>query len=164
MCNKLFFFFFIRGGLVGEEDKSGMLSLQFHNQVRNWEEQMLINNQQQPPNPNNNNNNASSVSANAVDVKQEHSPTSYVYAHHHGNGNDQDHQFQTAKPTSASAWSHPITASAANSSPKSSCVTSFTTNMLDFSNTNNNHSDVIRHPPPDRSSEVFEFPFLCLII
>ncbi|KAH7511945.1 hypothetical protein FEM48_Zijuj12G0037600 [Ziziphus jujuba var. spinosa] len=149
------------GGLVGEEDKSGMLSLQFLNQVRkleNWEDQMLSGQGHQTPNPNNNNNNnnnaSSHVSVNVVDVKQEHSPTSYVY----GNGNDQDHhhQFQTSKPpTSAAAWSHHqimASSAASNSSPKSSCVTSFSSNMLDFSNTNN-HSDHVRHPPPDRSSE-----------
>ncbi|KAK7379990.1 hypothetical protein VNO78_32303 [Psophocarpus tetragonolobus] len=64
--------------------------------------------------------------ASLVDVKQENSVNSYVYAH----GNE---ELQSSKPS----WS-----------PKS-CVTSFSSNMLDFSN---NKTDA-RHPPPDRSSE-----------
>ncbi|KAF3457910.1 hypothetical protein FNV43_RR02571 [Rhamnella rubrinervis] len=133
------------GGLVGEEDKSGMLS-QFHHQVKkfeNWEDheqqqqqqqqqQMLIS---QPQN------------ASVVDVKQEHSPpSSYVYGH---GGHEEFHQ--AAKPANSSAWSHQIMAAAANnnSSPKSSCVTSFSSNMLDFTNTNPpsaDHHHHLRHP------------------
>ncbi|XP_027357933.1 transcription factor bHLH68 [Abrus precatorius] len=64
--------------------------------------------------------------ASLVDVKQENSASSYVYGH----GNE---ELQSSKPS----WS-----------PKS-CVTSFSSNMLDFSN---NKTDA-RHPPPDRSSE-----------
>lgn len=139
---------FIRGGLVGEEDKSGMMS-QFHHQVKkleNWEDheqqqhQMLMS---QPPN------------ASVVDVKQEHSPpSSYVYGH---GSHEEFHQ--AAKPANSSAWSNQIMAAAANnnSSPKSSCVTSFSSNMLDFTNTNPPSADHhhLRHPPPDRSSEVY---------
>lgn len=71
-----------------------------------------------------------------VDVKQERSGNSYVYGH----GNE---ELQSTK----SSWS-----------PKS-CVTSFSNNMLDFSNNNNNNSNNsdVRHPPPDRSSEVRNF-------
>ncbi|KAE7998715.1 hypothetical protein FH972_003228 [Carpinus fangiana] len=72
--------------------------------------------------------------ASVVNVKQEHPASSYVYGH----GAHED--FQAAKPT----WSHVISAS-----PPKSCVTSFSSNMLDFSS---NKADG-RHPPPDRSSE-----------
>ena len=66
--------------------------------------------------------------ASLVDVKQESSVNSYVYGH----GNE---ELQPSKPA---AWS------------PNSCVTSFSSNMLDFSS---NKTDA-RHPPPDRSSEV----------
>lgn len=87
-----------------------------------------------------------------VEVKQESSSVnSYVYGNNNTNNND---DFQAAKPPPTAAnWSHQIlpSAAAASSSPKS-CVTSFSSNMLDFSS---NKSDIIgRHPPPDRSSEV----------
>ncbi|KAK7358342.1 hypothetical protein VNO77_00269 [Canavalia gladiata] len=72
-------------------------------------------------------------SAPLVDVKQETSVNSYVYGH----GNE---EFQAAKPT----WSHMVPAS----SPKS-CVTSFSSSMLDFSN----NKTEARPPPPDPSSE-----------
>ncbi|KDP33703.1 hypothetical protein JCGZ_07274 [Jatropha curcas] len=110
----------LMGGLM-EEDKGNM----GHFQVRkfeNWEEQML-------------HHQASSGSA-IVNVKQENCPSSYVY----GPVND---DFQTTKPS----WSLMIPPPA--SSPKS-CVTSFSSNMLDFST---NKGDGCRHPPPDRSSE-----------
>ncbi|CAK7337436.1 unnamed protein product [Dovyalis caffra] len=84
-----------------------------------WEEQMLH----------------QATSASAVDVKQENSASSYVYGH-------ANEDFQTA--AKSTAWSPVIPAS----SPKS-CVTSFSSNMLDFST---NKGDG-RHPPPDRSSE-----------
>ncbi|GMI81261.1 hypothetical protein HRI_001795400 [Hibiscus trionum] len=65
---------------------------------------------------------------------EENSASSYVY----GNA---------TKP----AWFHQISSSA--SSPKSSSVTSFSSNMLDFSG---NKADHPSHPPPVRSSEVRE--------
>lgn len=67
--------------------------------------------------------------ASFIDVKQENSGNSYVYGH----GNEELH-------SAKSCWS-----------PKS-CVTSFSSNMLDFSNNNRDH--VRLHPPPDLSSEV----------
>ncbi|GMI92735.1 BASIC HELIX LOOP HELIX 68, PERICYCLE FACTOR TYPE-A 3 [Hibiscus trionum] len=79
--------------------------------------------------------NANSV----VDVKQENSASSYVYGH----ANEDLHHNHATKP----AWFHQI--SSAASSPKSS-VTSFSSNMLDFSG---NKADHPRQPPPDRSSE-----------
>ncbi|XP_061343846.1 transcription factor bHLH68-like [Gastrolobium bilobum] len=72
--------------------------------------------------------------ASLVDVKQESSINSYVYGH----GNE---EFQAPKPT----WSQIVPPS---NSPKS-CVTSFSSSMLDFSN---NNTDA-RPPPPDPSSE-----------
>ncbi|XP_021903269.1 transcription factor bHLH68 isoform X2 [Carica papaya] len=108
------------GGLVGEEEKAAMGHFQAK-KLESWEEQVL----HQPPN-----------GGGVVEVKQENSASSFVYGH-------ANEDFQ-AKPT----WSHhhqvmPV------SSPKS-CVTTFSSNMLDFST--NNKSDG-RHPPPDRSSE-----------
>uniref|UniRef100_A0A2N9H1B9 BHLH domain-containing protein n=1 Tax=Fagus sylvatica TaxID=28930 RepID=A0A2N9H1B9_FAGSY len=74
------------------------------------------------------------ANASVVNVKQENSASNYVYGH----GTE---DFQAVKPT----WSQVMP----TSSPKSSCVTSFNNNMLDFSS---NKVDG-RHPPPDRSSE-----------
>lgn len=66
-------------------------------------------------------------------VKQENSASSFVYGH--GNGEE----FHTAKASLPQVM--PV------SSPKS-CITSFSSNMLDFSSKADG-----RHPPPDRSSE-----------
>lgn len=66
--------------------------------------------------------------ASLVDVKQENLVNSYAYGH----GSE---ELQSSKPS----WS-----------PKSCVTTSFSSNMLDFSN---NKTDG-RHPPPDLSSEV----------
>ncbi|GAV78418.1 hypothetical protein CFOL_v3_21886 [Cephalotus follicularis] len=68
-----------------------------------------------------------------VDVKPENSGSSYLYGH-------ANEDFQAPKPT----WSPIMSASSPNS-----CVTSFSSNMLDFSS---NKSDGKR-PPPDPSSE-----------
>ncbi|KAG5022005.1 hypothetical protein AAZX31_07G079600 [Glycine max] len=65
--------------------------------------------------------------ASLVDVKQENLVNSYAYGH----GSE---ELQSSKPS----WS-----------PKSCVTTSFSSNMLDFSN---NKTDA-RHPPPDLSSE-----------
>ncbi|XP_054789260.1 transcription factor bHLH68-like [Prosopis cineraria] len=72
-----------------------------------------------------------------VDIKQESSVNSYGYGH----GNSEE--FQAVKPT---GWPHQIVVPA--SSPKS-CVTSFSSNMLDFSN---NQADA-KPSLPDPSSE-----------
>ncbi|XWS69909.1 hypothetical protein CRYUN_Cryun03dG0004000 [Craigia yunnanensis] len=110
------------GGLVGEEEKGGIGQFQVQpKKLENWEEQAL-----------HQASNANSV----VDVKQENSASCYVYEH----ANEDFHQ--ATKP----AWSHQIMAAA--TSPKS-CVTSFSSNMLDFSG---NKVDG-KQPPPDRSSE-----------
>ncbi|XP_007013110.2 PREDICTED: transcription factor bHLH68 [Theobroma cacao] len=109
------------GGFVGEEEKGGIgqFQVQVPKKVENWEEQALH----------------QASNASVVDVKQENSASSYVYGH----ANEDFHQ--ATKP----AWSHQIMPA---SSPKS-CVTSFSSNMLDFSG---NKADA-RHPPPDRFSE-----------
>lgn len=104
-----------------EEDNKGNMNHFQAKKLENWEEQML-------------HHHASSASA-IVDVKQENSANSYVYGH-------ANEDFQAAKPS----WSQIIPPA---SSPKS-CVTSFSSNMLDFST---NKGDG-KHPPPDRSSEV----------
>ncbi|GFS41206.1 basic helix-loop-helix (bHLH) DNA-binding superfamily protein [Actinidia rufa] len=104
------------GGLVGEEEKSGMSHVQAK-KLENWEEQVL---HQQ---------------ASCGEIKQDHN---YVYGH-----GSVDHNFQApTKPTAN--WSQMMPAS----SP-TSCVTSLSSNMLDFSNNKADRS----HPPPDRSSE-----------
>ncbi|XVE54239.1 hypothetical protein DITRI_Ditri03aG0064400 [Diplodiscus trichospermus] len=110
------------GGLVGEEEKGGIGQFQVQpKKLENWVEQQALH---QP--------------SNIADVKLENSANSYVYGHA-----NEDFHHQAAKP----AWSHQIIATA--SSPKS-CVTSFSSNMLDFSG--NKLADG-RRPPPDRSSE-----------
>lgn len=111
--------------------------------LEDWEEEIL--------NSNNNNN-----TQHPVDVKKEHSAQASSYVYGHGGGSSggggvggDDYQLMAQKQN----WSPMIPAS----SPQS-CVTSFSSNMLDFSNNNNNsladHSRP-RHPPQlDRSSEV----------
>ncbi|CAN6681001.1 unnamed protein product [Malus baccata var. baccata] len=112
---------------------------QFHQaakKLENWEEQIL--NSTQAPN------------APVVDVKQENSGNSngFVYGHHHGNDHIRGFNPSAAALSSLSQIMQSTAASAA-SSPKSSCVTSFSNNnVLDFSS----KSDV-RHPPPHRSSD-----------
>lgn len=128
----------IRGGLVGEDDKAGGMRQLFHQakKLEDWEEQILSS-QAHPNAPVN------------VDVKQENSAAgSFVYGHHHGHGNNNE-DFQSAALCSLSQIM-PTTAASA-SSPKSSCVTSFSSNMLDFSN-----KSEVRHPPPSRSSSEVE--------
>ncbi|XP_024182609.1 transcription factor bHLH68 isoform X5 [Rosa chinensis] len=124
----------LRGGLVGEDDKANGLRQLFHQgkKLEDWEEQIL----------------SSQAHLNApvnVDVKQENSPPgSFLYGHH-GNGNNNE-DFQSQALCSLSQIM-PTTTAASASSPKSSCVTSFGSNMLDFSNKSEG-----RHPPPSRSS------------
>ncbi|XP_054787452.1 transcription factor bHLH68 isoform X2 [Prosopis cineraria] len=125
--------------LMGEEEEEE------GKKMGNWEEQVLMSEPQNVA---------------LVDVKQETSPAnSYVYGGHGGgNSNEEFPVAATAiKPgggTVAAIWSHhhhhhhQIVPPAAASSPQS-CVTSFSSNMLDFSTTKIES----RHPPPDRSSE-----------
>lgn len=130
----MLFDLFYRGGVVVEEDKSGFSHIQQQaKKLENWEELLMLHHQQQQqlqqaaP--------TGSIDSLHHDVKQENSSNSY---HVFGCNT----QVQTgAKPT----WPHMIPVSSPNS-----CVTSLSSNMLDFSNSNTNG----RHPPPDRSSEV----------
>ncbi|XP_050369864.1 transcription factor bHLH68 isoform X4 [Argentina anserina] len=122
------------GGLVGEDDKANGLRQLIHQakKLEGWEEQILIS-QAHPNDPAN------------VDVKQENSPPgSFVYGHHGTGNNNED--FQSAALCSLSQIM-PTTTAASASSPNSSCVTSFGSNMLDFSNKSEG-----RHPPQSRSS------------
>lgn len=111
------------GGLVGEEDKPVHLSnMQVKKLENNWDEQAFLS---QPDS--------------VIDVKQKDVANSYVYEH----GNNVDFYQQTelaAKPT----WSQIMPVS----SPKS-CVTTLSSNMLDFSTKKSDAS----HQPPDHSSE-----------
>lgn len=88
--------------------------------LENWEDQLLS---------------QATNASHVVNIKQEHGASSYGYGH----GTDQE--FQAAKAT----WSQLMSASSLKS-----CVTSFSSNMLDFSG---NKADG-KHSPPDRSSEV----------
>ncbi|PON50523.1 Myc-type, basic helix-loop-helix (bHLH) domain containing protein [Parasponia andersonii] len=139
------------GGLaVGEEEKANNMMSHFQvKKLENWEDhhphyhqQMLSSTTQ-----------ASNASVHMVDhVKQENS-AAYVYGHG-------SQEFQ-AKPGGGGcgAWlSHQhqiMMANNSNSSPKSSCVTSFSSNMLDFSNISKADHHTTTHPPllSDRSSE-----------
>lgn len=74
-----------------------------------------------------------------VDVKQENSSSSYLYGH----ATRED--FHGSK---SAVW--PTTTLTPAASPPKSCVTSFSSNLLDFSY---NKSDGNKHPVPDQSSE-----------
>ncbi|KAI8555958.1 hypothetical protein RHMOL_Rhmol05G0215900 [Rhododendron molle] len=113
------------GGMVGDqEDKPGLSPIIQAKKMENWEEQLVLHQE------------ASNGGA-AAEVKQENSSSS-SYAYGHGNAVV---DCEGGKPAN---WSQMMAAS----SPKS-CVTSLSSNMLDFSN---NKADG-RHPRPDRSSE-----------
>ncbi|MCE5166712.1 hypothetical protein HAX54_024858 [Datura stramonium] len=111
------------GGLVGEEDKSVHLSnMQVKKLENNWDEQGFLS---QPDS--------------VIDVNQKDVANSYMYEH----GNNVGFHQQTELAAKAT-WSQMMPVS----SPKS-CITTLSSNMLDFSN---KKSDA-RHPPPDHSSE-----------
>ena len=126
---------FYRGGLVAEDqdqNKSGVMHAK--KTLENWEEQLL---QQQPPN-----------GSNIVDhVKQENSAANGAY-NMYGHENA---EFHAAKTT----WSQMMPVS----SP-TSCVTTLSSNMLDFSSSKSDG----RHPPPDRSSEVPKRRSICVCV
>ena len=123
---------------MGEEEKANNMMSHFQvKKLENWEDhhhhhQMLS---------------TQASNASVVDVKQENSAT-YVYGH-----GSQEFQAKLGG-TWLSHQNQMIMASNSNSSPKS-CVTSFSSNMLDFSNIKADHHGST-HPPqlPDRSSEV----------
>lgn len=122
----------LMGGLVDEEDKSGISHLQQVLKLNKWEEQLLHHHQQQQQ--------ASPIgSINSIhnDVKQENTLNGY---HVFGSNNINPEFRAAAEPT----WPQMMPVS----SPKS-CVTSLGSNMLDFSN---NKADG-RQLLPDRSSE-----------
>ena len=139
---------FCRGGLVGgadEEHQKGNMMGHFQvKKLENWEEQMLCSAGQQAPN-----------NASVVDVKREQSSAGNNY-HVYGHGSCDE--FQAVAKSGLSNWPqnhpHQIMASSSSSSPKS-CVTSFSSNMLDFSSKADQHQ-AARHSSaaPDRSSEV----------
>ncbi|XP_022777183.1 transcription factor bHLH68-like isoform X2 [Durio zibethinus] len=111
------------GGLSGEEERFGPSHHFQPKKLENWENQIL--------NP--------SARVPVVDVKQEVTQNSNLYGH----GDD---EFQASRPASA-AWSQimPI------SSPRS-CITSLSSNMLDFSfNKATDHGSNTQ--PVDHSSE-----------
>lgn len=113
--------------MVGEEDKpAGLSPINQNKKLDNWEEHVLMNQE-----------------GSNGEVKQENSSSSSTYVYGHGNA-VLDCSEGAGKPSTN--WSQMMAAS----SPKS-CVTSLSSNMLDFSNKKADG----RHPPPDRSSEVY---------
>lgn len=111
-----------RGGLVGEEDKS--VHMQVKKLENNWDEQTFLN---QPDS--------------VIDVNQKDVGNSYNM---YEDGNNVEFHHQTAELAAKPTWSAQMIPV---SSPKS-CVTTLSSNMLDFSNKNS-------HPTPDHSSEVY---------
>ncbi|KAK1265426.1 Transcription factor bHLH68 [Acorus gramineus] len=114
------------GGLVDEEAKK----------MESWEEQVFHQHQIQQ-------------AVHVQDhVKQERSECG-SYVNYNGQGlHQEEHQFTSPR----SAWTAQVLPV---SSPRS-CVTSFSSNMLDFSNNNNNSNNnkfEAKHPQPDHSSE-----------
>ncbi|KAK1286409.1 Transcription factor bHLH68 [Acorus calamus] len=114
------------GGLVGEEAKK----------MESWEEQVFHPHQIQQ-------------AVHVQDhVKQERSECG-SYVNYNGQGlHQEDHQFTSPR----SAWTAQVLPV---SSPRS-CITSFSSNMLDFSNNNSNNNNKFeaKHTQPDHSSEV----------
>lgn len=125
--------------MVGEEDQKGFMPMfQQAKKLEDWDEETLNNHK--------------------VDIKKHHSPHSINYVYGHGGVGvgvsvgvvGDDYQLPPKQN-----WSPMIPASSPHS-----CITSFSTNMLDFSNNNNNnnnspaHHSRPTHPQPDRSSEV----------
>lgn len=123
----------LMGGLVDEEDKSGVSHLQQVLKLDKWEEQLLHHHHQQQQQTSS----IGSISSIHNDIKQENSSNSY---HVFGSNNINAEFRAAAEPT----WPQMMPVS----SPKS-CVTSLGSNMLDFSN---NKADG-RQLLPDRSSE-----------
>ncbi|KAF7143097.1 hypothetical protein RHSIM_Rhsim05G0161900 [Rhododendron simsii] len=112
------------GGMVGDqEEKPGLSPIIQAKKMENWEEQLVLHQE------------ASNGGA-AAEVKQENSSSSSTYVYGHGNAVV---DCEGGKPAN---WSQMMAAS----SPKS-CVTSLSSNMLDFSNKADG-----RHPPPDRTT------------
>lgn len=139
---------FFRGGLVGEDDQKGCMGMFQAKKLEDWEDEILNSNN------NNNSNNDTQHQQQQVDVKKENSAhassCTYVYGHGGGGGGGVGVGGDDYQLAPKQNWSPMIPAS----SPQS-CVTSFSSNMLDFSNNSNSPADSRpRHPPPDRSSEV----------
>ena len=122
---------------MSEDDKSAFSHMQQVKKLENWEQQLLLRDHHRQQQHHN------SLNVQAVEdstVKQENS-LNYGSSYGQGNG-----EFHGTKPSNWSNQMIPV------SSP-TSCVSSVSNSMLDFSTTNSNKADG-RHPPPDRSSEV----------
>ncbi|KAI7749353.1 hypothetical protein M8C21_026454 [Ambrosia artemisiifolia] len=120
----------LMSGLASEDDniKPTLSQMQQVKKLENWEQLLL-----------HDHHNSSIVNSMLASVKQENS-LNYGSSYGHGNL-----EFHGAKQNN---WSNPMIPV---SSP-SSCISSLSNNMLDFSTTISNKTDG-RHPPPDRSSE-----------
>ncbi|PWA52612.1 Myc-type, basic helix-loop-helix (bHLH) domain-containing protein [Artemisia annua] len=126
----------LMSGLVSEEDKSALSHMQQVKKLENWEQQLLLRDHHRQQQQHN------SLNAQSVEestIKQENS-LNYGSSYGQGNG-----EFHGTKPSNWSNQMIPV------SSP-TSCVSSVSNSMLDFSTTTSNKADG-RHPPPDRSSE-----------
>ncbi|KAK1266057.1 Transcription factor bHLH68 [Acorus gramineus] len=125
------------GGLVGHEERRSTTQFQQEKKMEGWEEQVLHHHQAQ----------LGVQQVEADKVKQERSECG-SYVSYNGEGHHEN-QFQSPRSAWAAQVALPV------SSPRS-CVTSFSSNMLDFSTTNNNRNSSrfeAKHPKPDHSSE-----------
>ncbi|KAL8237068.1 hypothetical protein R6Q59_018149 [Mikania micrantha] len=126
----------LMSGLAGEDDKPTLTHMQQAKKLENWEEQLL----QDHHHHHHHHHNSSTVNSMVSSLIKQENSLNYGSSYGHGNL-----EFHGVKQTS---WSNPMIPV---SSP-SSCITSLSNNMLDFSTTISNKTDG-RHPPPDRSSE-----------
>ncbi|GMI78013.1 BASIC HELIX LOOP HELIX 68, PERICYCLE FACTOR TYPE-A 3 [Hibiscus trionum] len=124
----------LMGGFTGEEERYGGPSPFQPRKLENWDNQIL--------NP--------SLRAPVVEVKQEVTQHGNLYGHHHAN-----EEFQTPRPPPPAAAAWPQLMAVSSPSPRS-CITSSSSNMLDFSYNNMSAADVSNsdtQPPLDHSSE-----------
>ncbi|KAK9055050.1 hypothetical protein SSX86_026130 [Deinandra increscens subsp. villosa] len=120
----------LMSGLAGEDDKLNLSHMQQVKKLENWEEQLPHDHHHHPHQHQHSNSS----------IKQENL-LNYGSSYGHGNAD-----FHGVKQNNWSNTMIPV------SSP-SSCITSLSNNMLDFSTTISNSKTDGRHPPPDRSSE-----------
>ncbi|KAI3810781.1 hypothetical protein L1987_20403 [Smallanthus sonchifolius] len=123
----------LMSGLAGEDDKPSFSHMQQVKKLENWEEQLL--------HDHHHHHNTSIVNSMASSIKQENSLN---YGSSYGHSNVDFHGLKQNN------WPNPMIPV---SSP-TSCISSLSNNMLDFSTTMSNVNKTDRrHPPPDRSSE-----------
>lgn len=137
-----------RGGFSGEEERLCPSNFQ-PKKLENWENQIL--------NP--------SLRVPVVEVIKQEVTQQYsnLYGHHHAN-----EEFQAPRlPVPPAAWSQIMGTAVSSPSPRS-CITTSSSNMLDFTyNKATDGSISNTQPPVDRSSEVnkdFTYIYIYMII